>query len=92
MLDRSQRYWHKGNNALSSERRIHAIFVAAREQGIKLTEGSLLTLKYFAPLIEAKIQSSLCLYGLDEKEDFVNSSQSQEKLSQYIQENFHDCV
>ncbi len=85
-VDRSQRFWKENQTLIN--KKMHVVFVAARQKGDKLPEGSLLTLKYFAPTIQAELASSICLYGLESKNDFLQSSSSQEKLHNYIEETF----
>ncbi len=80
-IDRSQKYWYTEHNI---DKKFYAVYVCAREKGEKLSLGLDLTLKYFAPLIGAQFEQSLCLFGLEEKDDFHNSQNAQEKVSEFM--------
>ncbi len=82
-IDRSQRFW---NQERFVNRNIYAVYIAARTKGEKLSQGLELSLKYFAPMIQAEFKESICLYGLENQNDFFNSQASQEKISEFISE------
>ncbi len=82
-IDRSQRFWNKERKI---NKNLHAIYIAARTKGEKLSQGLELSLKYFAPMIDAELKESICLYGLESQNDFLSSKDSQEKVSHFISE------
>lgn len=69
-IDRTQRFWYTERTKVR-DRKLYAVYVAARRKGKKLTEGLDLSLTYFAPHIQAYFQSSICLYGLDKANDYL---------------------
>ncbi len=82
-IDRAQRYWFLQKEE-EKNKNIYAIYAAGRKKGEKIPDGIDLSLKYFAPLIQATFIKSLCLYGLENKNDFKNSANAQEKLDIFI--------
>ncbi len=88
-IDRSQRFWEQVQDVNVQKKDLYAVYIAARTQGEKLSEGLNLTLKYFAPLISAEFKGSICLYGLENTDDFISSSvyanQARSELETFIQ-------
>ncbi len=94
LIDRSQRYWYKleenldkensEENFVKTKKNIFALFIAGRKQGEKLSQGAELTLKYFAPLIGGELKQSLCLYGLENPQDYINSQEAQDKVLEFL--------
>ncbi len=86
-IDRTQRFWNEIETKQCTKQ-LHAIYVAARQRGDKLGQGLDLTLKYFAPLLSCEFKGSTCLYGLENPEDFLSSSEfaliAQEKISTFV--------
>ncbi len=83
-IDRSQKFWLCENEI---KKKFFAVYACARNKGDKLSQGADLTLKYFAPLIQADFIKSLCLYGLEESDDFINSDISKSLLLDFIHQN-----
>ncbi len=84
-IDRGQRFWANAHDKQNiNPKKVYAIYSCARDKGEKLPQGIDLTLKYFAPLIKANFEKSLCLYGLDKSDDYLNSQKSQEKVQEFL--------
>ncbi len=94
LIDRSQAFWHNESDSIDKNtskytKEMHAIYIAARTKGEKLSQALDLTLKYFAPMLQCDFISSTCLYGLEKPEDFLSTSlyaqEAREKISKLTQ-------
>ncbi len=86
-IDRSQRYWFQSQEKpIEITKKIHTIAIASRKSGEKLPQGLQLSIKYFAPLVQAELASSLCLYELEEENDYSNSPNAQRQVMDFIKE------
>ena len=56
------------------------ILIGAREKGDKLFEGAKLSIQYAMHCIGAKIETCLCLYGLDKPDDLAKNRQKQQEI------------
>ncbi len=83
LIDRAQRYWYN-HSSHKIDKKIFAIYAAARPSGQKIPQGVDLSFKYFAPLVHARFMQSLCLYGLEDEQDFNLSQKAQTHLNKYI--------
>ncbi len=81
LLDRSQRFWNVNKERT---KKLFSVSVCARQKGEKLSQGLELSYKYFAPLIGANFVNGLTLYGLENKDDFLHSTASQNQLINFI--------
>ena len=95
-IDRSQRFWYplpdrnldknleKNLEKKNEKSKLYTIYIAGRNKGEKLSIGMDLTMEYFAPLINSEFISSLCLYGLEDKDDFLNTEYEFSKKARNI--------
>ncbi len=88
LVDRSQSFYlrkQSGNPQILAlpERLAHVILIAGRPQGLRLFEGSLLTLRYFLASFNLKVAEPLLLRGLDEAGDLASSGEVQEGIRKY---------
>lgn len=80
-LDRAQA-WYAVPDAQKPARHlgIDLILLGAREKGNKLFEGAKLSIQYAMHCIGAKIETCLCLYGLDKPDDLAKNSSKQQEI------------
>ncbi len=84
-LDRSQAWF-----ALAQEQKparnvcVELILLGAREKGDKLFEGAKLSIRYALNSIGAKLEKSLCLYGLDKHDDLAGNFHKQKQVLDFI--------
>ena len=81
-IDRGQRFWaasaggddgHAGANPASpTAKPVLALLAAGRPRGKELFSGALRTLRWFLPLLGARLVGSRCFRGLDRVEDLHN--------------------
>ena len=87
LVDRTQPFWHLRNLGISpfsgQERICHIILLGAREQGERLFEGSLLTLKYALAGLGLRPAEPLLLYGLEGADDLAGNNAAQERVRDY---------
>ena len=87
LLDRSQLFWQAGlqgvKAAPAAPRNAWCILLGAREQGEKLFEGSLLTLKYALEPFGLKLREPLTLYGLEQAGDLAGNPEAGQKILNY---------
>lgn len=84
-IDRSQCYWirHDRNDPemlALPKRKAHIAMVAARPQGEKLFDGSLLTLKYFLRPFNIELGEQLLFYGIDSPAALRDNAEAAEQL------------
>ena len=87
LIDRAQRYWVRRRRQLGNApdrpppRRPALVgLVAARPQGKKLFEGSMLTLKYFFDLFGIQIMDGCQLAGYDQPDDLARDDAARMRL------------
>lgn len=88
LVDRSQTAWmlrYVWKRPRPPRRNAHAILMGARQQGDKLFEGSILTLKYWLELFGYDLAPPLVLYGLEGPDDLRNSPVAREAVVRYAQ-------
>lgn len=84
-LDRAQAWYTvPAEQKPAKNLRIDLILIGARERGDKLFEGAKLSIKYAMQCIGARMETSLCLYGLDKPDDLVKSPQKQQQILDII--------
>ena len=77
-IDRGQRFWaacldRPGSTTVppaSPDKPVLALLAAGRPHGEELFSGALRTLRWFLPLLGARLVDSRCFRGLDRVEDF----------------------
>lgn len=87
-IDRAQRFWLRNEYKLNmTNDNLPIIYkpaiialIAARQSGLKLFEGSLLTLKYFLKAFNIYISDTCQLLGFDKKHDLANDTVTCGKL------------
>lgn len=86
LIDRSQAAWmlrYVFKRPRPPRRFAHVILVAARQQGEKLFEGSLLTLKYWLELFGFELAPPLTLYGLEGPGDLAADAENRAAVARY---------
>lgn len=80
-LDRAQT-WYAVPDAQKPAQNlsIDLVLIGAREKGDKLFEGAKLSIQYAMHCIGAKIENSLCLYGLDKPDDLAKNRSKQQEI------------
>ncbi len=80
-LDRAQA-WYAVPDGQKPAKNLHIdlILIGAREKGDKLFEGAKLSIQYAMHCIGAKIETCLCLYGLDKPDDLAKNRQKQQEI------------
>lgn len=73
LIDRSQTIWERFGGNTGEKRPAYVVLTAARTEGEKLFEGSLLTLRCFFRVTGFAVQDTLLLRGLDGPDDARNS-------------------
>lgn len=59
---------------------VDLILIGAREKGDKLFAGAKLSIHYAMQCIGAKVETCLCLYGLDKPDDLANTPEKQQQI------------
>lgn len=90
-VDRSQSFynrWLKGNDEMRGlpKRRGHVVLIAGRDQGERLFEGSLLTLRYFLRSFNIELAEPLLLRGLDHADDLAQDEEACLKVREYARQ------
>ncbi len=86
LIDRSQTTWmlrYVWKKPRPPRRRAHVMLMGARQQGEKLFEGSLLTLKYWLELFGYDLAPPLTLYGLEGPDDLAGDAAKREAVIRY---------
>ncbi|GHV51876.1 flavodoxin [Deltaproteobacteria bacterium] len=94
VMDRSQMFWEREGacmqkfapNAQAVSRKAHIILIGGRSSGVKLFAGSLLSLRYWLPLLGYGMALPLTLYGLDEPDALLQNREQREALARYARE------
>ncbi len=86
LIDRAQPLWAAKEAGLAPPpggREAGVILVAARNQGKRLFEGSLLTLRFWLDLLGMDMASPLTLYGLDQPNDLNSDPEKSAAVGAY---------
>jgi Multimeric flavodoxin WrbA len=88
LIDRSQAAWmlrYVWNVPRPPRRTAHIILMGARQQGQKLFEGSLLSIKYWLELFGFDLAEPLTLYGLEGPDDLRDKEDPREAVVRYAE-------
>ena len=84
LLDRSQYSWHlPPGEKPGRDAKLAVVLLAARRQGARLFEGSLLTLRYVASALGLELVEPLTLYGLDAPDALSRDGEAQARVREY---------
>lgn len=84
LLDRSQYSWHlPPGEQPGRDAKLAVVLLAARRQGARLFEGSLLTLRYVASALGLELVEPLTLYGLDAPDALSRDGEAQARVREY---------
>ncbi len=93
-IDRAQAYWvmrECGCASLQSlpRRKAHVILIAARENGEKLFQGSLLSLRFFLKPFNIELAEPLLLRGVDDVRDLALNEAAKAQIISYTRQAGH---
>lgn len=81
LVDRSQVIWESNKRQMPTEKRpAYVVLTAARMNGERLFDASLLILRCFFDVMGFRLENSLLLRGLDGPDDYQNNPEMQETL------------
>lgn len=88
LIDRSQAAWmlrYVWKIPRPPRREAHIILMGARQQGLKLFEGSLLSIKYWLDLFGFDLAEPLTLYGLEGPDDMRDKEEPHQAVTRYAE-------
>lgn len=84
LVDRSQAIWEANKRQMPTEKRpAYVVLTAARMNGERLFDASLLILRCFFDVMGFRLEDSLLMRGLDGPDDFRNDPNMQEVLTNW---------